>query len=352
MNKRFRWICILSMCLLWLGGCEGNYEIPEVQYSTQEETESNENPFEVTEDGIFGHVSHGVLNPDRDEEGKILPLKYEGGECSFEYSFLAEGNTSSIGFFMFLDGEPVCYRVDDSDVYSYCHSFDLSEMGESTAIFHFTPHLGMKGDNKSLTIVSITKPEFQPDMVSSSSYGFYHQALQNTYDLIFLEDAPSDIKDEINIGLLECIVDVSNSTNKITSSYIDDELPENGWNIEDIEGLNNQMVYTLYYNDEIVYDNLNVTKQDKISIRFTLAGMPGVEYGTSIFVNHQPVQNENILSYKTSLTKGNVWVLEATIDTSKLHDFNTFYVMAVPCMGKSGDAPIFKSNSILVYKEN
>ena len=33
---------------------------------------------------------------------------------------------------------------------------------------------GSTGDTLALTVVSITNPDFQPDMESTSSYGWYH----------------------------------------------------------------------------------------------------------------------------------------------------------------------------------
>jgi hypothetical protein len=56
-----------------------------------------------------------------------------------------------------------------------------------------------------------------------------------------------------------------------------------------------------------------------------------------------------VISYDATLSKGNVWIIEATIDTSKLDDFNTFYAIAVAA---NNDYPTNKTGSILLYKED
>jgi hypothetical protein len=55
-----------------------------------------------------------------------------------------------------------------------------------------------------------------------------------------------------------------------------------------------------------------------------------------------------VISYDATLSKGNVWIIEATIDTSKLDDFNTFYAVAVAA---NNDCSTNKTGSILLYKE-
>ena len=49
---------------------------------------------------------------------------------------------------------------------------------------------GHGGDTLNLTIVSITNPDFQPDMESTSSYGWYHNALSASVEMRFNADPP------------------------------------------------------------------------------------------------------------------------------------------------------------------
>ena len=48
---------------------------------------------------------------------------------------------------------------------------------------------GSAGDTLALTVVSITNPDFQPDMESTSSYGWYHKTLDSCVELQFNVDA-------------------------------------------------------------------------------------------------------------------------------------------------------------------
>ncbi len=76
-----------------------------------------------------------------------------------------------------------------------------------------------------------------------------------------------------------------------------------------------------------------------------------MRYGISFFLNHKPISCDEVIAYDTTLSKGNVWVIEATIDTSKLDGFNTFYVVSVAA-GNDYSMPANKTGSILLYKED
>ena len=72
------------------------------------------------------------------------------------------------------DGQPQPYKVNDTAAeYEYCHSFSAGE--DQSFSFLFEPVTGSAGDTLALTVVSITNPDFQPDMESTSSYGWYHR---------------------------------------------------------------------------------------------------------------------------------------------------------------------------------
>ena len=81
-----------------------------------------------------------------------------------------------------------------------------------------------------------------------------------------------------------------------------------------------------------------------------MCGTAGASYNVSLFLNHQPVKiGENTSCFMT-LSKGGVVEFEVVINPDKLEQFNTFYCVAVP-QGETS-TPFFKSNSILLYKEN
>lgn len=113
--------------------------------------------------------------------------------------------------------------------------------------------------------------------------------------------------------------------------------------------MDNGVYSTISYDGESVYDNINLTNKDKLTVRYTICGTAGVRYGVSFFLNHKPISFDEVISYDTTLSKGNVWIIEATIDTSKLDDFSTFYAVAVAA---NNDYPTNKTGSVLFYKED
>jgi hypothetical protein len=231
--------------------------------------------------------------------------------------------------------------------YEYLHCFRTSEKHEEKFSFVFTPDTGKKGDTLNMTVMSVTRPDFQPDMKETSSYGWYHQSFERVLKLHFNEDAQEN--DSINGESITAFRDVSISEEKVTSSFIENELMRAGWNGVTMDTLDNSVYWTLDYDGEVVYDNINLTGKDTLIVRYTLCGTPGARYGISFFLNHKPISFDGVVSCDVTLSKGNVWIVEATIDTAKLDGFNTFYATAVAADGNSVTS---KTGSILLYKED
>jgi len=115
-----------------------------------------------------------------------------------------------------------------------------------------------------------------------------------------------------------------------------------------MDTLDDGIYYTLSYDGGIVHDNLRVSAP--VTLQYTMCGTAGASYSIAFFLDHQPVKIGESTSCSITLSKGGVMEIEAVIDPDKLGEFNTFYCVAVPRNGTS--APFFKSNSILLYKEN
>lgn len=347
---RKRLLSLVMICgLLFTATACGNYNIADENMNFPQNTE--ENPFmQSEEDGSLGSLSHGEANTTRADDHTVLPYEYNGGEFTLDYQFTSEGNLDNIGFLLFLDGKPQAYKINDTSAeYEYLHFFQTSDKHEEKISFVFTPNTGKNGDTLNITVISITNPAFQPNMKETSSYGWYHKPLERVLKLHFNEDAP-----DCNgiYGERENIFsDVSVTEEKVTSSFIENELVKNGWNGVTMDTLNNGIYSTISYDGELVYDNINLTNKNTLTVRYTICGTAGMRYGVSFFLNHKPISSDEVISYDATLSKGNVWVIEATIDTSKLDGFNTFYAVAVAA---SNDyfMPAHKTDSILLYKEN
>ncbi len=348
MRKRLIVVPLICGALLSLAAC-GNYSIPD---STPPPSQSAAaNPFEAVEDeaGFLATLTHGAASPDFSESGERLPFAYDGGEFQLAYQYSVTGKLDAVGFLLFLDGKPQPYKVNDAAAeYEYCHSFAAGE--DQNFSFLFEPVTGSVGDTLTLTVVSITNPDFQPDMDSTSGYGGYHKCLEYRAQLQFTESASPDIPFQAKGA--DVFSNVAIQEEKITSAYIEKTLRQNGWDGVTMDDLNQGVYYTADFNGSIVYDNFCLSDSDEVAFRYTICGIPGAEYDLSFFIDHQPVCLDNELSYHVALSKGSRWVFEIAFDTSKMDSFQTFYVMAVSKNSGNDVLPVLKSSSILLYKEN
>ena len=222
---RQRLIAVPLMCgaLLSLTACR-NYAIPD---STPPSQSAAANPFE-DEAGFLAALTHGSASPDFSESGEHPPFSYDGGEFQLAYQYSVTGKLDAVGFLLFLDGKPQPYKVNDTTAeYEYCHSFAAGEEGEDQNFsFLFQPVTGSAGDTLALTVVSITNPDFQPDMESTSSYGWYHKCLEYRTQLQFNKSASPDIP--FQAKATDAFSNVTIQEEKITSAYIEKTLRQNG----------------------------------------------------------------------------------------------------------------------------
>ncbi len=344
MRKRLIAVPLLCGALLSLAAC-GNYAIPD---STPPPSQSAAaNPFDEAEEdaGFLAMLTHGAASADFSESGERLPFPYDGGEFRLEYQFSLSGKMDTVGFLLFLDGQPQPYKVNDTTAgYEYCHSFPAGE--DQSFSFLFEPVTGSTGDTLALTVVSITNPDFQPDMESTSSYGWYHKTLDSRVELQFNADAPAAHSDLPPVR--EIFVQSDVREEKVTAQYVESELPKHGWGGVSMDALDSGIYYTFSLDGGITYDNLRVSAP--VTLQYTMCGTAGTSYSIAFFLDHQPVKIGESTSCSITLSKGGVMELEAVIDPDKLGQFHTFYCVAVPQDGASG--PFFKTNSILLYKEN
>ena len=339
---RQRLIAVPLMCsaLLSLTACR-NYAIPD---STPPSQSAAANPFE-DEAGFLAALTHGSASPDFSESGEHLPFSYDGGEFQLAYQYSVTGKLDAIGFLLFLDGKPQPYKANDTAAeYEYCHSFPAEE--DQSFSFLFEPVTGSAGDTLALTVVSITNPDFQPDMESTSSYGWYHKTLDSRVELQFNVDAPAAHSDLPPVQEIFSQSEVQEE--KVTAQYVENELPKYGWGGVSMDTLDSGIYYTFSCDGGITYDNLRVSAP--VTLRFTMCGTAGTSYSIAFFLDHRPVKLDESTCRSITLSKGGVMELEAVIDPDKLGQFNTFYCVAVPQGGASGS--FFKTNSILLYKEN
>lgn len=349
-KKLIRMLTMIWMCvILFLTSCSKHYEITDLEEdNVMEETE---NLFTSTGELSLGFITHEATKPNRNDKGDILPFQYEGEKFSLDYKVQAEGRGESIGFLLFIDGISQPYTVEDNNEYEYCHIFKMDDVKSTEFTFNFFPVEGKEGDTLSLTVVSIYNPSFQPDMKDTSSYGWYHSILENKYLLHF--DTNVEQKDMVNNPLSELLADLKISSEKITEDFLKNKLTKYGWDDVAMERLNQNVYYLVEYNGTQLFDNLKIRKDENLHITYKICGAAGIEYKTTFFVDHQPISIDAVSSSETRLTKGDVWIIDAIIDVSKLSDFSTFYVVSVPTntIDNNVNAFVLKSKSLLLYKE-
>ena len=333
MRKRLIAIPLMCGALLSLAAC-GNYAIPDSTPPPSQAIAAN--PFEAAEEdaGFLAMLTHEAASADFSESGERLPFTYDGGEFRLDYRFSLTGKMDTVGFLLFLDGQPQPYKVNEPTA------------EDQTFSFLFEPVTGSTGDTLALTVVSITNPDFQPDMESTSSYGWYHKTLESCVELKFNVDAPAAHSDLPPVREIFSQNEVREE--KVTAQYLETELPKHGWEGVSMDTLDSGIYNTFSYNGDIVYDNLRVSTP--VTLRFTMCGTAGTSYSIAFFLDHQPVKFKDDTSCSVTLRKGGVVEIGAVIDPEQLEQYNTLYCVAIPKDGTS--APFFKSNSVLLYKEN
>ncbi|MBU5266707.1 beta-glucanase/beta-glucan synthetase [Virgibacillus proomii] len=327
-SRVFRFTSFLIVVVLFSGGCSSkdmdNAESKDIVHQ-------NQNPFELDEkDSVdLGNIGHGLVNPKLDENGKILPLSYDGGELKIDYNVEAAGKAKNVGFLIFVDGIPQPYKFNSSEApYEYMHNFDLKEDNvNKTFSFIFTPVTGKRGDTLTVSITSVYNPAFIPDMKESSSYGNYHSTLESVFSLDFNKDA--DTLDASSIPQYEYISNVRQSAEPITKELMK---TQEGFSTIDSEALEERVFSDLYIDDVNMAkrDNFQVKDSGTIHVTFKLFGHPGVKYRNTFYLNHKAITSKDGNSFETVLAKGEAAVIDLDIDLEKSEDFNTFYVVSVP----------------------
>jgi hypothetical protein len=187
-----------------------------------------------------------------------------------------------------------------------------------------------------------------PDMDISVSYGGYHDILSANYQISFNTDAVAP-----NLDLNEAIRSVTVSKEPVTNQLME-AVQNSGLREIDTDTFNSEIFSLIYFDSSLKTDNYKVSGSDTLRITYKLCGHAGLEYGTTFYVNHQPISSADGVSIHTTIEKGFASVIEVEIDISKLSDFNTFYVVSSPLNARDYPDGIFetiKSRSILFYKQ-
>lgn len=336
---------ILTMGIMLTGCSVQNNKIDD---SSSSEALSS-NPFEEKNTEVLGSIGHELVN--QEKTGKH-PLYYKGGETKIEYTVTASGTGKDVGFLVYIDGVAQPYKFNSTDApYEYMHIMQLKEDDKETPFtFIFTPVAGRKGETRHVTIVSVYNPGFMPDMKKTTSYGGYQTTLENTYDLVYEQDAAALKASDIPSN--SCIDTIRQSSSPVTQ---DDLAALSGMQNVNLKMLDkNVYVRQLFGNPPAIKtDNLKIEKNGALHVTYQIMGHPGARYKNTFYLNHQALTDGKIVSFDTKLTKDNKFIIDVDLNLSKLKDRSTFYVVSVPY--NADDFPndnvgVIKTDSILFYK--
>lgn len=335
-----------------LSGCQ-HTEVEQISPSESEEL-FIDNPFEMEDNPnteIIGSMSHGPENPVLLENGMRAPYEYNGGQFELSYHAKATGTAKNTGFLLFLNGIPQPYQIDGEGDLKYMHMFELEEDDQYRFFtFVFTPVTGSVGDTLELKIYSVYYPQFQPNMVTSSSYGIYYNILEGTVEITFYEDSDVDEPSTQTVAALSSVtIDSDDITSDFVNSYLNTGFTVGGQAVED--RLENDVYSFVEYNGKNAVDNLDISNQEKVHITYQMVGVPGAVYRISLYANNRPMTDGETISWEASLSKGQVVTLEADIDVSALDNLTTFYVMACPIGTGTVRSLGRMDGPILFYKE-
>lgn len=322
--------------------CASNEPIDISSIEKEVAEELAEDPFKEAESQmkVLGSLGHG-LNDKLDENEFI---EYSGTDVEVDYYVELEGNVNSVGFLLFLKGEPQPYKIKGAETeYEYMHPLTVDEERKQFT-FQFTPIVGKKGEVLELQVISIYNPVFIPDMTTTSAYGSYHHALPTIIDRVkMVENAPDQgVSLEGYNG--DIVISPSQQAVNITEEFLDVKFHK----IE-MEELNTYLFSRILYNGETTYSNINLSQLDKFEVSYCLFGVPNAEFVTTFYIDHKP-----IYSTEVTLQKGKYEQIDLELDTTQLDGLNSFYVMSVPKTERKYDEEIVgmdKTDTILLYKD-
>ncbi len=342
-------IMIAAVCVLaaLLCSCAAEAEPSADPGGVQSAEPSAENPFNYEgPPDVLGSMGHGIDLPDGGES----VVTYDGGELKLPYYVTGSGSGKNIGLLVYMNGVPQPYRIDGEGEYAYMHIFDLQNDDEKYRFdLSFVPAAGSAGETVRATIASIYYPQFKPDMVNSSGYGFYQGAASAGYDIIFKADPPEDGAYVSADVLLE---NVAVSNELMTEEFIERNLESGGLTSggqSPLDRLDTEVLTFISYDGEKVYDNLDMTGRDTVRVAFELCGVPGTTLQVSFYANHAPLGDGTADCWEITLEKGKVARVEADVRVSELGDITTFYAAAVSGGGRS---EFIKSSSLAFVRQS
>lgn len=278
--------------------------------------------------GTIQHQPQGLnINTLTDDD---LIYNYEGGEFTLPYQATVTGNMVDVGFLIFIDGVVTPYKIDSADAeYEFCHSFHFDQEGAPCKFtFLFTPEFQNDNIKHSVCIVSITNPDFKPDMVTTSAYG---ANTSYTYFELYLQESQDEYSESVanTIKPIEKIKSINQEDKLLTEDFL-----SRNWIFGgpfDPKMLQTNVRQVVTFDGKEVFDNYKVSESNSVKIQIYTCGVPGAQYKTTIFLDNNPICDSNGQStINVTLQKEMVNIIEVELDPKMIKSGSTFYAFSIP----------------------
>lgn len=352
--KSSAFLLVIGLLSLFLASCGTSMNTAETTGTDKDSINTTpttfQNPF-ANEEVVLGSIGHGATKLTYDKDKNRLPFEYNGQIFTMDYMIIGSGVARDNGLLLLLNGIPQLYGTDQDQEVKSLHVFHLPEESKEFPFqISFTPNTGKKGDTALCTVVSITNPDFKPDLKETQSYGIFHQSLPVQHLIHFNSDPPvSNIP-----GTFVRARDIRNETLDLTKDILQKIQTGNMQEIN-IETFNKEEKYQIYVNGNASpMDELAYSPDKALSFDVYFAGREGNPWAFSFFLDHEPVVFEDSLALTWLSEKGKAVHISFSLDPSELKDAETFYMLAAPMQDfpNADNSPMLsKTPSLLLHKE-
>lgn len=318
--------------------------------------ELRDNPFDYEGPSeVLGSVSHRGDWPER-EEGK--PMEYNGGEIAVPYCAKGDGTGKNVGFLLFIDGIPQPYKLNGEGECGYMHPFSLKEDNvEEQFTFNFVPVTGKAGDTLTFTVANIFNAGFEPDMVSTSNFGLYGDALSTVNFIHFSADPATEGP---GAEPLKALTNVTVTNELMTAQFVEENLgPQAGMTTGDDKTREDKLDESVFvfdtYDGKPELNGLDVTGKDSLHVAVDICGIPGLTYEVAFFADNAPLSNGEQNAWEVTLEKGKTARVEADLDLEPLEGVTTFYAIACGNDGEDDDTRglgLLKTGSLPIWSKD
>lgn len=330
MKKQIVRISLLLILVLMFNGCVVDNKESLEWNGTQEDpfahTESTSVQESNIEDGdslsdkstqIRG-VGRKIYDQETDENNQKY-LTYAGGEMTIKYGitvYLEEDipDEAGVGLWVFLDGIPQAYRLNDGEDYQYMHMIFPEPEVEEIVDLSFIPTVGSAGDELDLAVVYVLGPHYMPE---KGDWFLGNGVVDESGTMLKYEaDTPGTEERYTKLISQERV-----SSREVTIEERDEFLhhtffPTNENGEPDVENNGHLVRFIVYLDEEEEAFTYSMGEKQRLFLKIDgMMGM-GVPYRCVVFLDNEPVGWTEM----TENRDGEMTTIEMELDVSGIED--------------------------------